>query len=910
MAEISGRQVGDYQLERLLGQGPSGQVFEARHIRLQRQAAIKVFEARLTAVPGFQQHFGTTLRQAAGLRHPNIVEIYDFGQHEGLVYVAMELVASSLRRQLGQEGTGQLPLSPTLVLGIARQAAEALAFAHQQGLLHGAIKPENLLLNPAAAGIEQGLTLKLTDFGLARLLPDEALSAPAYLSPEQCSGLAVDARSDIYGLGAVLYELATGRPPFVVGSVAEATQQHLHSQPVPPRSLNPAIPPPLEALILRCLAKQPAERFSNAGELLGALRLLGDQQAVRQSNPAPGAVPDPLLAGLLGVAAAAPTRQTGEPVRVEVAQEPVVLTPGAQGLVTVRIVNRSPNADAFSLAVEGVPGSWVVVPDAPVPVAPGGEATVGLLVAPPRTAESRAGIYNVTVRARSVTGSAGAATALARWSVQPFAAAGLAIDPPRAEGRTEAEYQVLLRNEGNADTTFALSAGDDISTLDYTLSQTTVPLAAGQTASIPLRVSAPQRLLGEPKGQVFEVRADTPDLAEQVSAEFVHQPLIRLWVPLALVAALLVLALLSTVLGNPGDAADQVGVQATETPVPTLTPTTEPGAPQVVVFSVAPNVVAPAQPVLVSWDIVGAERVVIDQFGDVPPQGQREFRPEQTTDFRLSAQGGGKETVRIERVTVAQPTALPETGQPTQAPPAPAPTTAPQPTPVPPTEPQPPAPTAVPPTEPPPPPAPTVTPALPPPTATPQAPAPPTAPAPRPEPTLELAPGTIRLSEEASAASWQTNNGAIRFGRPLVGANQGGWADIVRFVLLEDNRLYDTTLYLVPPPATTAQEPDNDEAFVEGLFTIPAIEPGQRFVSGLGFAEEVADGQVQVRVSVGDQVAFEGVYRRDGVQDQLTIDLTPFAGSDDDLALRVITGEGAEAQGIYWVEPRIEGGTP
>jgi hypothetical protein len=881
VSDLTGQLVGDYVLEAPLGQGATGQVYRARHVRLQRPAALKLLVARPTAVPGFQASFSASVRRAAALRHPHIVEIYDFGEQDGRYYLSMELLSGSLRELLRQRNGAQRALQFPLLLALARQAAEALVYAHEQGVIHGAIKPENLLLRAVEADAPQeATTLKIADFGLAHLLPDEALSAPAYLSPEQCRGLATDASSDIYSLGVVLYELATGVPPFIVGSVAEAARQHLYVPPVALRTLNPEVPLALEVLILRCLAKQPQERFASAGELLGALRLLVDQQASARQVPLGGVADEVLLGGLLGVPPAAVAQAVGGAVRVEFDREQVFLTPGEQTAVTLRVSNTGRDVDAYTLEVEGVPGSWVAIPDPPLLLAPGKQAAVVLLVTPPRTQESRAGSYQVALRVRSATAQEALGTAHARWDVQAYSAASLSLAPPQAESRSEASYRVLLRNEGNADATFRLAAGEQSSSLTYRFAQNEVPLAPGQALAVPLQIAAPKRLLGDVRLHTFEVRAEAADYVARSSAEFKHWPAVRSWVPAVLLGVVLLGVLVGRMISAARSDDAAVGEVPAATELPTPTPTDEPGAPRVALFSVVPQEAGPSDLVLVSWDVQGAERVVIDRFGDVPAQGQREFRPEETTEFRLVAQGGGKETVRVERVTVARPPDAP-VPEPTTAPAPPTPEPAPPPT----TAPAPPTPEPAPP-----------------PTTAPAPPTPEPAP-PQPEPTLALPPDAIRFAERAEAAAWQTNGGEVRFGRPLLGAARGGWADLSTGVVLENGRLYESALYLFPPLA--ASPAPEDEPYIEGQFAIEQLEAGQFFQAEVGFAQAASVGEVTVRISLDDELVYQGEQRLDGNLDTLSVDLSRFAGSDRRLTLRVSPLEGALSDGIYWVEPRL-----
>ena len=282
MADLVGKTIGNYKIEALLGTGGMGQVYRGVHQFLKVERAVKVMNPGVASDPTFQARFQQEAQAAAALNHPNIVEVFDFGEQDSQYYMVMELVTDgSLRSLLRQRASGQtweLPLG----LDLIRQAAEGLGYANSKGMVHRDIKPDNLLLqklSDSPAGQTQYL-LKITDFGLARLaegggvrtVSGVVMGTPAYMSPEQCQGGAVDGRSDIYSLGVVLYEVATGYLPFQAASVSEAIYKHVFVAPPPPRQVRPDLPQTLEDIILRCLAKKPEGRFANGADLARALR--------------------------------------------------------------------------------------------------------------------------------------------------------------------------------------------------------------------------------------------------------------------------------------------------------------------------------------------------------------------------------------------------------------------------------------------------------------------------------------------------------------------------------------------------------------------------------------------------------------------------------------------------------------
>lgn len=985
MTELIGRQLGDYVIDALLYSDGAGYMFGARHVRLGRPAAVRLFTA---ATPETRERLRSTLQQAASLRHGNICEIYDIGEIDQQLFVVSELPPDgSLRMQpAGPQRPGEWRSD---ALALVAQAADGLAYAHQHGLVHGALKPENLWLRRTDGDVADHL--KIGDLGIALALPVTTVAVPAYLAPEQCQGLPFDGRADIYALGIICYELLVGAPPFNVQTLAAATEKHVNTQPTPPRIVRPEIPAAVEAIVLRCLAKQPAERFADAGELAAALRQAGggpvgaasapvteatrataaaapavapvelqvsdasghlvqtakltaqgltigrgpecnvrldDEQVSREhvrlqwdgrqaqvtdldSNhgtllgitplPAQVAVPwdgnTPLWIGPFSlrlvqpeaptVAATAPAARPkafSERINLRVDQAQIGLTPGQAAVVPLRLQNRGADAEELNIAVEGVPPDWLRKVEI-VRLAPDEQSAVALLVTVPRSPESRAGDYPVVVRARSLANPNESVLVRMRWTVLPYAATDLRISPLRATGQGAAYYQLQLGNLGNAPVTYNLT-GEGAYELHYELAQEQVGLEPGRAARVALTVRGPRRIVGTSKEQRFAVRAASGMTEpESVEAEFVNEPVLPLWLPLALLTVLVLatLAGLFLLFGTP----EEEALVATATVVATDTPLPVPGAPLVQQFTVQPPVVAPGEPVVVSWNVADAERVFIDQFGDVPPQGQREFRIEATTDFRLVATGGGLETVRIERVTVAVPTETPAEAQPTPE----APTEAPPPTEVP-------LPTEVPPTEAP---LPTEAPA---PTEAPVVPteAPPAEVSPTPEPVA------LDLLAEARDAEWVTGDGNARFGRPLFFAERGGWADRARDVILEDGNEY-TALLMVPPAEAAPSTPEAGAPpalpYLAGRYELESVEIGQQFLSEVGFAQNAGGPGVLVRVRFNDELLYEGETSPDGQLEPIALDLAPFAGQSGTLELWVGNLGDQPPVGLFWVNPRV-----
>jgi serine/threonine-protein kinase len=254
-----------------------GQVYQGYHPLLDRSVAIKVLPPSLVQSAEMRARFLQEARIAAALRHPNIVQVYDFGQEDDLVYMVMEYVDGlSLKGRLNELRQGKQTMPVPQAMRIARQIAEALAYAHQHDAIHRDLKPANILLN------QQGQAI-LVDFGLAVLRdgprytqPGKVWGSPSYIAPEQLDEPpSVDARSDVYSLGVVLYEMVANTPPFKSGSPMKILWEKVNLPPRPPRELVPGLPPALEAIILKALETQPGARYATAQEMAQALRQIG-----------------------------------------------------------------------------------------------------------------------------------------------------------------------------------------------------------------------------------------------------------------------------------------------------------------------------------------------------------------------------------------------------------------------------------------------------------------------------------------------------------------------------------------------------------------------------------------------------------------------------------------------------------
>ena len=274
------QRLGDYELIEEIARGGMGVVYKARQVSLNRTVAVKVVLHGPFSSPEFVKRFRTEAAVVAGLQHPNIVAIHEVGQMGDEHYFSMDYIEGKNLAELVQEN----PLPARRAAEYLKTIAEAVQYAHQCGVVHRDLKPSNVLVDT----FDQP---RVTDFGLAKLIGEDAeltttgqvLGSPSYISPEQAAGKLAESgpRSDIYSLGAILYHLVTGRPPFQGATLPEILTQVENSEPVAPRRLNPSVPEDLQTICLKCLNKEPAHRYSTAREFAGDLERFLANEPIR-----------------------------------------------------------------------------------------------------------------------------------------------------------------------------------------------------------------------------------------------------------------------------------------------------------------------------------------------------------------------------------------------------------------------------------------------------------------------------------------------------------------------------------------------------------------------------------------------------------------------------------------------------
>jgi len=275
-----GTQIGSYVIDSYLGRGGMGIVYRAFHPRLERWAAIKLLPPIGSSTES-RDRFEREARAVARLRHRHILSVFDYGEYAGQPYMVVEYMPNGAL----DHRMPKAPLTATQALALLRPLGEALDYAHAQGVLHRDVKPANVFLDSELQPV-------LADFGLAKMLGEQSLTAsgmisgtPTHISPEQTMGKPLDAQSDLYSLAVIGYQLLTARLPFQGEGMMDLLYAHVHTDVPPPTTFNPVLPAPVDAVLLRALAKNPRDRYESAAELMGTLEAAAAGRVDERKRP-------------------------------------------------------------------------------------------------------------------------------------------------------------------------------------------------------------------------------------------------------------------------------------------------------------------------------------------------------------------------------------------------------------------------------------------------------------------------------------------------------------------------------------------------------------------------------------------------------------------------------------------------
>ncbi|MGH2535999.1 MAG: protein kinase domain-containing protein, partial [Candidatus Promineifilaceae bacterium] len=585
MSTLIGRQIENYRIEALLGDGGMGSVYRAFDVTLARPVALKIMHSQFASQPEFQRRFMQEAQTSARLGdHRHIVNIYSFGSRQSFLYLVMEYVSGgSLGSYLKRLRQNNQIIELREALALIAQVAEGLGYAHRQGVVHRDVKPDNVLLKPLEGPDRPGdlpLRAIVTDFGLAKLLEGGLqtqtgmfMGTLPYMSPEQCLDHELDGRSDLYSLGIMLYQLTTGQLPFDVKSPTDAVQKHLHDAPPDPQQLAPFLPPRVAAILDKAIAKGPAARFQSGEEMAEALRQAaahapaGDPGAGRGETvslatavataavEAPGYFGEQVTA-LPGEARLLVARRGEEPRVVALYKETLLIgrVPPADVVLADESVSREharldrlPSGDLQVMDLDSTNGSYLDN-ERLVPRVPAGWERGQVL---------RIGVYFLRLQEAAPAVPAEAPTVL------PAREDAFWADMRPRELVNEGVARVLVHNQGSRPARYSLTVSEPAGGLTFEGPAQPLVLAPGERGTIDLSIQAQRRpVLAGRRVYPFEVDVSS-DLGGQqtLAGQLTARPGLPAWALalLALVVVLLCVGVfsLARVAGGAGAAATQ-----------------------------------------------------------------------------------------------------------------------------------------------------------------------------------------------------------------------------------------------------------------------------------------------------------------------------------------------------------------
>jgi serine/threonine protein kinase len=547
---LVGENLDRYQILRKIGEGSQGTVFEAYDATLQRNFAIKVLAPSLTKQPNFAENFAQIARTAARLDHPNLIQVLDFGNVRTYNYIVMEYIPGDNLEQLLNDlklNSQWIILSEAVQL--VRQLALALEFVRSQGAPQRVLKPANVMLKPVRGEKLPYLPL-LVDLGLDRLyeggMAGSPAIAPAYLSPEGALGRSTDARSDVYTLGVLLFELVTGQLPFPIQNLDDAVRYHTRQPLPPPSSIRPNLPASLEGVIIQALEKNAQGRFANPSALAEELDKIAPELADDRTPPpifeSSVSLMEPYQQSLEeggGRPVAerpAPTEAVKPqavpqtvPIQLVLDRAQISVDPGSSVSVGFALTNPGDAEKIFRLTLEGIPASWASLSSQVIRIKPGESTRGSFTLHVPRSPKSRAGRYPIKLRVADSQNPGQFAEAKAILTVAAFARFSSELYTRQLNaGETG---QIGVNNLGNMPETFTLSFQDPAGRLIFTATPSQFRLSEGQAGVAEFRAALRNlRWVGREEAYPFTTRVNPTDGEAQThTGEVISKPLLPVW---------------------------------------------------------------------------------------------------------------------------------------------------------------------------------------------------------------------------------------------------------------------------------------------------------------------------------------------------------------------------------------------
>lgn len=594
---LVGQTLGRYNIVRLIAEDRLGALYKAYDPTLLRDFMIRVVSPSFASRPNFAEDFVRAARAAARLDHPNIIQVLDFGEVRSLNYIVMEYIpGNNLEQMLSNLRRSGRWIVLHEAVQVVRQLALALEYVRSQDVPQRTIKPANVMIKPVQSDRLPYLPV-LTGLGLAWLFEegrvgasaDNPAAAFAYCSPEAALGSITDARSDVYSLGVLLFELTTGQLPFPVHNHDDAVRYHTR-QPSPPlRSVRPDLPESLERAVLKVLEKNPENRFESPAAFANVLDeiipsvmqvqtapptlesavslLVPYRQSILESGDMvrPPEFESPPATQTVPVTPGRERPQQGQQVEAILENPHLSVEPGSNVDAVLILRNLGTEEAAFNLSLEGVPSSWLPAPSQTVHLGPGEARNVRFGVQPPRSPQSRAGRYPLTVRVEHQQDYSRYTEAKGTLTVAAFSQFSSELYPQRLKPGEIG--QITIKNLGNTPETFNITFRDTEGALAFTPPQVQLRLSEGQSGIAEFRPALRStHLLGSDRLYPFTVQVSAAGGDTQMQSGEIHsRPLVPVWLlGLFLVVCLCAAGSLALFLTRP-DPQERAVIAVTET---------------------------------------------------------------------------------------------------------------------------------------------------------------------------------------------------------------------------------------------------------------------------------------------------------------------------------------------------------